>query len=334
MTTYEKAVRFLMVDMVKDLKMQKESVLTKRDAIEWFRNKYPAIDQKTVECHLTRLSVNAPSRLHYHAVPREDDVLFKIDSNHFRLYDTKKDQAPIWSEKQAPTIGSRKPRPTKRYEDQIANLLDNLDKLHDQFYMDKIFAGPSLYFHRRALQSKDAEGGERTLEYIYATLASWGMHRMGKGGSKMLDFETFKNSVVGLEREIEAATKIDYETVTEANWELLQNIFCNTKVMKSKTSIVGNSKVMAHLIPNIVPPIDRAYTIRYLKETIRNGHEYEWPLMRNVIENFFIPVASEERFLSRSKNWTADRDRFPWDTSDFKIIDNLIIAAVSREKAN
>ena len=67
MTTYEKAVRFLMVDMVKDMGMRHGAVLTKQDTLDWFRKNYPEIDQKTVECHLTRLSINAPSRLHYHA---------------------------------------------------------------------------------------------------------------------------------------------------------------------------------------------------------------------------------------------------------------------------
>jgi len=36
---------------------------------------------------------------------------------------------------------------------------------------------------------------ERFIEYIYATLASWGMHRMGPGSSKMEDYDKFKFSV-------------------------------------------------------------------------------------------------------------------------------------------
>jgi hypothetical protein len=116
---YEKAVRILMKDMVNDLGMDKKTILSKKKAIDWFNMKYPEIDQKTVECHLTRMSTNAPSRLHYNAVPREDDLLYKIDSNHFRLFDPQNDPAPIWSEKQAPTVRSRKQRKAKDYQTQI-----------------------------------------------------------------------------------------------------------------------------------------------------------------------------------------------------------------------
>ena len=43
-----------------------------------------------------------------------------------------------------------------------------------------LFGGPSVYFHKRCLE---AAGDEflslRHIEMLYATLASWGMHRMG-----------------------------------------------------------------------------------------------------------------------------------------------------------
>ncbi len=45
--------------------------------------------------HLIRLSTNAPTRLHYSAKPEEDDVFFKLDGSHFRLYDAANDPPPI-----------------------------------------------------------------------------------------------------------------------------------------------------------------------------------------------------------------------------------------------
>ena len=327
MPKYEKAVRFLMKDMINDLGMDKEAILSKKKAIDWFKMKFPEIGQKTVECHLTRMSTNAPSRLHYNAVPREDDLLFKIDSSHFRLFDPKNDPAPIWSEKQAPSVGRRKQRIIKDYQPQISNLIENLESLHNIFYTKEVFTGPSLYFHGKALDARNMADNERYLEYIYATLVSWGMHRMGSGGSKMLAFQEFKNSVDNLKDEIRTAQNINFQNITESDWTALERIFKNLKIMRTGTSLVGNSKVMAHMMPNIVPPIDRAYTLRYLKENVKNWHEHEWPLMRNIIEKFFIPVATNNNFTSNAKNWMKDRKKYPWDSSPFKIIDNLIIAA-------
>jgi hypothetical protein len=332
MPKYEKAVRFLMKDMVNDLGMDKKAILSKKKTIDWFKMKYPEIDQKTVECHLTRMSTNAPSRLHFNAVPREDDLLFKIDSNHFRLFDPQNDPDPIWSEKQAPTVGSRKQRKIKNYQPQISNLIDNLETLHNSFYAKEVFTGPSLYFHGKALDARHMSDNEQYLEYIYATLVSWGMHRMGSGGSKMLGFEEFKNSVDGLKDEICAAQNINIEDIAESDWAVLEKIFKNLKIMKTGTSLVGNSKVMAHMMANIVPPIDRAYTLRYLEENVKNGFEHEWPLMRNIIEKFFIPVATDKNYSTHAKNWMGDRKKYPWDSSPFKIIDNLIIAAGYRRK--
>lgn len=99
--------------------------------------------------------------------------------------------------------------------------------------------------------------------------------------------------------------------------------------MASGTSIVGNSKVMAHMIPNIVPPIDREYTLKYLKgnTNIRNGLDYEWKLMKGVISEIFIPVAKDTEFVKKANAWIDNQSEYPWDTSIFKVIDNLVIGA-------
>jgi hypothetical protein len=222
------------------------------------------------------------------------------------------------------------------YQDKILDILTNAEKYHDKFYEVEKFRGPSLYFHRRTLEIINSPNFELYLEFIYATLASWGMHRMGKGGSKMQSFDIFKNSIMEIREQIEQAREIKYQNMKDADWELLKEVFCNINVMASGTRLVGNSKVMAHMIPNIVPPIDREYTLRYLKgnTNIRNGIDFEWNLMREIIENFFIPVAKDTDFIIKANNWMANQSQYPWDTSIFKIIDNLIIGigAINKEK--
>ena len=58
----------------------------------------------------------------------------------------------------------------------------------------------------------------------------------------------------------------------------------------------------------IGPPIDREYALRYLKgnTNIRNGIDFEWNLMREIID------------------WMANQSQYPWDTSIFKIINNFL----------
>jgi len=215
------------------------------------------------------------------------------------------------------------------YQEKIDNILTNAEKYHLAYYAAETFRGPSLYFHQRALESQHSPDFTQHLEYIYATLASWGMHRMGKGGSKMQSFETFKNTVVPLQSKVQEAQEFDCRAMTEINWLVLEHIFRSIKVMASGTTLVGNSKVMAHLLPDIVPPIDREYTLFYLKgnKNIKNDPTYEWALMREIIEDFFIPVARDSRLTSLAEDWMSDRETYPWDTSILKIIDNLVIGS-------
>jgi endonuclease len=95
MAIYDKPVRFLMKDMVNAFDLQRGQSFVRQQAIEWFAQHYPKVKKGTITAHLIRLSVNAPSRLHYTPKPGEDDLFFQIDSNHFRLYDAQQDPQPL-----------------------------------------------------------------------------------------------------------------------------------------------------------------------------------------------------------------------------------------------
>lgn len=63
----------------------------------------------------------------------------------------------------------------------------------------KEFGGPSVYFHVQAIKEQGTNFlSDRHIEMIYATLASWGMHRMGdpeETKAKMVEFDDFKHSI-------------------------------------------------------------------------------------------------------------------------------------------
>jgi hypothetical protein len=213
------------------------------------------------------------------------------------------------------------------YADKVRDVLANADRYHAAYYQAAIFHGPSLYFHVRALETRKAPDALAHLEYVYATLASWGMHRMGKGGSKMLPFEAFRASVAPLKDKIIQAQGFRADAMQTEHWALLEEIFKGIRMMASGTMLVGNSKVMHHMMPNIVPPIDREYTLRYLRgnTNISNDPEREWRTMQGMIADFFIPVACDPGFGARGAAWMGNSEAWPWDTSAVKVVDNLII---------
>ena len=98
MALYEKSVKLLFRDMIKDLSVQKGDVVGREKINSWFNQKYPLIKPGTISAHLLKLSINAPSRIHYNVDSNgKDDLLYQIDSKKFRLYDAISDPDPIYS---------------------------------------------------------------------------------------------------------------------------------------------------------------------------------------------------------------------------------------------
>jgi hypothetical protein len=213
------------------------------------------------------------------------------------------------------------------FDDQRNSLLGAMDAAHDTYYRAEIFGGPSLHFHLRSLEAVRARDFGRFAEYVYAVLASWGMHRMGPGGSKMREFEEFRAS---LQLVWPIASGLQNKTpgdLNKADWSDLKTIFSGIRCMASGASLVGNSKVMAHLMPRLIPPVDREYTLKFLfgSGQITNGIDVEWKKLAQVLEGFFYPVVRSPLFQAKAEIWLAQSDRFRWDTSHLKILDNVLI---------
>lgn len=100
MAIYEKPVKLLFHDMVKELAVQKSDILERDKIISWFRQKYPLIKQGTITAHLVRLSINAKSRIHHTVDQGKDDLFFQIDTKKYRLYDQASDPSPIYTKSQ------------------------------------------------------------------------------------------------------------------------------------------------------------------------------------------------------------------------------------------
>lgn len=210
---------------------------------------------------------------------------------------------------------------------QRTQLLNALDDAHDAYHRSEPFGGPSVYFHTKALEAARARNFERFAECAYAMLASWGMHRMGAGGSKMRKFEDFQTS---LQNVWAAALRLQAKTPSNLgveDWSALRTIFCGSRCMASGTSLVGNSKVMAHLLPNLIPPVDREYTLKFLfgHGRINNAIESEWTTLQRILTDFFYPILTSPLFQAKAKVWLAEDKWRSWDTSELKIADNLVV---------
>lgn len=96
-TIYDKAVRYLLHDMVTAFDLKPGQVFTATKAVEWFHEHYPKLSSVGIRADLAKASTNDKSRLHYGNLKPEDDLLFKVDSGQFRLYEPDRDPTPIRS---------------------------------------------------------------------------------------------------------------------------------------------------------------------------------------------------------------------------------------------
>ena len=206
----------------------------------------------------------------------------------------------------------------------IANrILENLDECHESYYGTQVFSGPSLYFHQRVLEYRN-KNTERCIEYLYAMLTSWGMHRMGPKGAKMKRFTTFRDAIIKTLPEINKLTNCSFEDFSD--WDIAHRIFIDINIMQTKPILVSNSKILSHLLPNLFAPIDREYTLKYAHRNMPSSHLKQFALFKDIHIHLYYPITCSHQFKIRLVKW-SDPKKYPWNTSPLKIVDNLIIGA-------
>jgi hypothetical protein len=136
------------------------------------------------------------------------------------------------------------------------------------------FGGPSVYFHEQCLRAAtDAFLSVRHVEMLYATLAAWGMHRMGDPDAtktKLTEWDEFRQSIMDQRAALEAfrscrmlgASAHEYSDAVLA----LKPNYRALKLSISAATVVVNSKALFHMFPDFIPPIDRQYTICFFMQ--------------------------------------------------------------------
>jgi hypothetical protein len=182
----------------------------------------------------------------------------------------------------------------QRMDQRVQELIADFGHFVEVFDRARRFSGPSLYFHYRTLErllnypsATDALHDVSFVESLYATLAAWGMHRMGTTGPQMVDFDDFKRSLLSQASNIKvleefgppqvSSDKImklstvpagEGPTLTRKVWSVIDGL----KISRASVKTVIGSKALHHLVPGLVPPIDRRYTLRFfLNRTDSHG---------------------------------------------------------------
>lgn len=139
----------------------------------------------------------------------------------------------------------------------------------------RIFSGPSVYFYEQTIEQRrkarslaDLAQDKRFHESVYATLTSWGMHRMGETvAAKLTDFGIFSKTLQGLITSVKDFAELSITEITEDDFGVVAKKLAPLAevqgITASKAPLVANSKTLHFVLPNLVPPMDRTYTGRF-----------------------------------------------------------------------
>lgn len=213
----------------------------------------------------------------------------------------------------------------------IQSLTESKEKFLDYAKgIEEKFNGPSAYFYQQVINEIRKNSDYSSLfnnfsfiEHLYATLASWGMHRMDKN-TRMVEFQDFKNSIAENKGRF---TKLSHEKIRTASLERLKEdiltLFNSLRVMRRTESpkFVANSKIMHFLLPDLIPPMDKGNVYYFFYS--QKGKKYP-PQIKNENEIFWEILLRFQEIANKLDLSQKDLKN-QWDTSIPKIIDNAII---------
>lgn len=163
------------------------------------------------------------------------------------------------------------------------------------------------------------------INLLRRTLVAWNMDQRG---AKLATEAELEKSILQTKPSLLRLYQYKLHELTEKTADqtrsTLELIFGGLKVMRSKRRIVGVSKTLHFLIPDLVMPIDSTYTM----EAIYGYNKYSDNLKKEA--NDFINIFDKTVKIAKDLNLiSADVTGDQWNTSVPKLIDNAIIGLFS-----
>lgn len=192
-------------------------------------------------------------------------------------------------------------------------------------------SGHDLSLYRKIIQyHRDIKDLELILkeddffETIHLTLEAWNMDQRG---ARLNDIKTIKESILLNKPLLIELYKYKMTILESLENETLVKIiryiglvFRNLKIMESQRRIVGVSKALHFLLPDLVMPIDSAYTMIYFfgRNVYSNNPDKEFETFKSV----YMDICHGVKKLNLTD---SDVDGIMWNASVPKLIDNAII---------
>ena len=147
---------------------------------------------------------------------------------------------------------------------------------------------------------------------------------MGKGNTKLRELSVIKESVRSQSAAIKALQDMSLLELSPSEvlqicgvlWQFLSKL----TVSIADARIVANSKVIHHLLPRLLPPIDRTYTFNFFYNRNMLSISEEVAFTEMYSRFYQVGLANKETISSLVGTC--------WNTSQSKVIDNAIVGYV------
>lgn len=216
-----------------------------------------------------------------------------------------------------------KERRDNEVDNRVAGLIDDFAACVDTYDQKVPFTRSGQYSHHRATidrrrsfaSVREALDDDVFLDDFYQTLYAWGI---GKRASRLVPRAQFGNRLRACGDEIASFEHLRLDdsgldaTATATDlWRLIERL----GVVENVSLIVPGTKTLHHLLPDLVPPMDRAWTGAFFLWTMA-APQYERPTFFQSFSYFANIAQATDPSL-----YVGDG----WRTSVSKITDNAII---------
>ncbi len=161
----------------------------------------------------------------------------------------------------------------------------------------------------------------KNIDLAYDTLIDWNMDQRR---AKLQPRSVVQQSVSSHAAEFEKLNRYRMETYDHSQFDevypALRDLFVSLNIMSTRANIVGNSKIMHFLLPDLVMPIDRGNVIDllYLGSRYSSSATKEFKVFWDIFQEYNSLCVK----LGLSP---SDFTHQKWNTSIPKLIDNAII---------
>jgi len=158
-------------------------------------------------------------------------------------------------------------------------------------------------------------------ELLYATLSSWNMNSRG---AELKDYDEFVASILSHKddfKKLEKKTIIDLE----GQKEIIEKLFKELSLVNTNAPLVTFSKTLHFILPNLIAPIDRRYTLRFFYGKNSEG------CFTSISKQFEVFWKIEMSYSKYAK--AHDLSLFvkenSWNRNIPKVMDNAVIGFIS-----